>query len=65
MVIGHHGHHGLFVNKKQEKNVNVEHEPVHTHHLNSMGNSVKEIHLKSLVVKVRIHWIVGLNYECG
>jgi hypothetical protein len=43
MVVGHHGHHGLLVNKKQVKNVNVVHERVLNQHLNLMVKRVKEL----------------------
>jgi hypothetical protein len=46
MVVGHLGHHGSCVNKKQVKNVNVVHDHVHNQNLNLMENFVKEIILK-------------------
>jgi hypothetical protein len=46
MVVGHRGPHGLLVNKKQVKNVNVVHDHVHNQNLNLMENFVKKIILK-------------------
>jgi hypothetical protein len=43
MGVGHLGHHGSHVNKKQVKNVNVVHDHVQNLNLNLMENRVKEI----------------------
>ena len=46
MVVGHRGHHGLYVNNKQVKNVNVVQEHVHNQHHNLMDDYVKDQMLK-------------------
>ena len=46
MVVGHRGHHGLYVNKKQVKNVNVVQEHVHNQYHNLMENYVKESNIE-------------------
>lgn len=54
MVAGHLGRHGLHVNKKQVKNVNVVHDHVHNQNLSLMENFAKEIQLKSIDAKVEL-----------